>query len=362
LQIAGRLFKHNSNTQQAQARLKETAVQWYYSQMGASSAFTTTQYKVSAKVNPYKKLFKAGASLIPRCFYFVDVPSVRIPFKPDDIVPIKTNKQMQLQAKPPWKGLGFGSKLVEGKYLFHTATSNSLLPFALHEPLLVALPIEITQNEDGIKKINLLSVDDIMLKGDTHTGMWFYAAENIWAIHRTQRNRKIDAINYANWQNKLTAQNLNAPYLVMYNKSAKDANATIAMREQFFTEFLAEGGTFVYYTYIIEEAYYLTAILNAPTPNLLMKDFQTKGLWGYRDVAKKILDVYFPKFDKKDNIHVELATLSKLCHDKTAVFLKSQTIHRFLDTRALGTLRSQIKAMLKNELEAIDKLVKQIIA
>ena len=68
--------------------------------------------------------------------------------------------------------------------------------------------------------------------------------------------------------------------------------------------------------------YYLTSILNSNTPNELMKDFQARGLFGARDVHKKILDIYFPSFDETNEVHLKLAELSETAHKKAAKYLE----------------------------------------
>ena len=78
-----------------------------------------------------------------------------------------------------------------------------------------------------------------------------------------------------NWQNKLTDQDLNVPYLVLYNKSAKDANSTIVKRSEIDLEFVVENKAYSFSTYNLDEAYYLSAMLNSTFVNESMKDFQT---------------------------------------------------------------------------------------
>lgn len=165
-----------------------------------------------------------------------------------------------------------------------------------------------------------------------------------------------------NWQNKLTEQNLNAPYLVLYNASAKDANATIVKRKDLDLEFIVESKGYSLPTTNLKEAYYLTAILNSTTPNLMMKDFQTKGLFGARDVHKKILDIYYPKFDEKDEKHLRIAELSKTAHETVLIFLKGIHPDKKVEGIHLGKIRLDIKSYLSKEMKEIDKLVKQIIA
>jgi hypothetical protein len=160
----------------------------------------------------------------------------------------------------------------------------------------------------------------------------------------------------------LTAQNLNAPYLVLYNASAKDANATVIKREDMDLEFIVESKGYYLATKNLQEAYYLTAILNATAPNLMMKDFQTKGLFGARDVHKKILDVYYPKFNKNNEIHLKLAELSKEAHILTAKFIEGNVDpDQKIEGIYLGKLRLEIKAHLSKEMKEIDNWVEQLI-
>lgn len=171
----------------------------------------------------------------------------------------------------------------------------------------------------------------------------------------------MSAVDYLNWLNKLTSQNLNAEYVVLYNSSAKDANAAIVKRTDIDLEFIIESVSYVYYTNNENEAYYLSAILNSTIPNLLMKDFQAKGLFGARHVHKKILDIYFPKFDAGGEVHTRLAEYGRVCHEKVAKYMETNPPTKELTPHTLGKLRLDIKAYLSEELSQIDKLVKKVM-
>jgi len=190
---------------------------------------------------------------------------------------------------------------------------------------------------------------------------WFGNVENIWGIHRTEKNKNITAKDYLNWQTKLTTQNLNAPYLVLYNSSGKDANSVVVKRNEIGLEFFADYKTYVLHFQNIQEAYYLSAILNSSIPNESMKEFQSRGLFGARDVSKKILDIYYPKFDGNDPVHVKLAELSKSAHEKASGFIKDNPPKQELSAIHLGRMRTSLKKHLVKELGEIDKIVKGVI-
>ncbi len=360
LSFKGNLPAHNCNLTTVEGFITETSSKWFYVKQGSSSAFSTHKYKTQEKVNPYKNKFKQGATIVPRTFYFVELTQeVPEDFK-DRIINIKTSEAIKVDAKAPWKSLEISGR-IESKFLFRTALSKSILPFALYKPDLIVLPITIKLNDDNEKEIQLHSADDLMSEGYLNASKWFKVAENYWDIYRTENNKKFTCEDYLNWQNKLTEQRLYSPFLVLYNSSAKDANATIVKRDEIDLEFLVESKGYSYITDNIYEAYYLAAILNSNITNGQMKDFQSKGLWGPRDVHKKILDIYYPKFDENNDTHLRLAELSKIAHEKAAQYLKDNIPQKELTATRLGKIRLDIKKYLMDEMKEIDKLVKKII-
>jgi len=111
----------------------------------------------------------------------------------------------------------------------------------------------------------------------------------------------------------------------------------------------------------LEEAYFVTAILNSNAITTQLRDFQTRGLFGFRDIHKKILDVYFPRFNSEDGRHLQISEMSRNCHTKASQYIKDNLPTRGLTPRFLGALRVEIKKHLAEELKAIDNVVLDII-
>ncbi|MBL1214687.1 MAG: N-6 DNA methylase [Ignavibacteriae bacterium] len=360
ISFQGKLPEHNCKLKAANKTLTETKAKWFYVKQGSSSALSNKKYKTQEKPNPYKSSFKQGATIVPRSFYFVQLEQEMPDDFKDKIINIKTSENIKADAKEPWKSIDLKGK-IESKFLFRTALSKSILPFALYKPDLVVLPITINKNGSDEKEIKLHSADELMSDGYLNASRWFKNAENFWDIYRTEKNKTIELEKYLNWQNKLVDQNLNAPYLVLYNSSAINANSTIVVRDKLDLDFIVEHKTYVLFTADLIEAYYLMAIFNSSKPNEIMKDFQSRGLWGARDVHKKILDVYFPKFNESDELHLRLALLSETAHKKAAEFIEVNPPQHELSATRLGRYRVEIKKHLHKELKEIDKLVKKIV-
>lgn len=359
--LSGKLPAHNCNLEAATPKLVEEDVRWFYVKQGGSSALSTRQQTTANKPNPYKEEFKEGATIVPRSFYFVDVNQQMPPDFEDRIISIRTSTAAQSEAKQPWTGVDLKGR-IESRFLFRTSPSKSIMPFALFNPSLVVLPITVEEKGDGGKKLILHSAKELRQGGFLNAARWFNKVEEIWEERRTERNQSISAADYLNWQSKLTEQNLNAPCLVIYNMSGKDAYAVVINREQLDLEFIVDYKAYFITLNNFEEALYLSAVLNSSVPNERMKDFQSRGLFGARDVSRKILDVYFPRFNKSDETHTQLARLSETAHQKAAEYLRDNPPGGEVAGPRLGRLRVDIKKPLASELTEIDSLVEKIIA
>ncbi len=84
-------------------------------------------------------------------------------------------------------------------------------------------------------------------------------------------------------------------------------------------------------------------------------------MFGARDIHKKILDIYFPKFNEEEETHIRLAELSKAAHKKAAQYIKDNPPQKELTAIHLGRLRVEIKKHLSAEMKEIDKIVKKLV-
>ncbi len=361
--LKGKLPAFNIHQDKAFEFIQSQEVKWYYSTLsrarGARSALTTTSVQNGNHQSYYASKFRQGATIVPRCFYFVTVDQITPDDLKDRILNCKSTKLPE--AKEPWKSITMRGR-IHSNYLFRTALSKNIVPFALFEPVLVLLPIVIKGNDQTGKSIQLLDSDALLRLGDIYTSEWMRTAESLWAKHRTQRNsdQKMPLYEYLNWQNKLTDQHLTGKYLLVYTASAKNANAAAFDRGSLDMEFIAESKEYWFATNDQNEADYLACVINSDYANLTIKDFQSRGLFGPRDVHKSILGIPFPQFNPKDGRHQQLAELGRICAVKTQALLIP---HKGSDLEGplLGRIRTQIRSMLTEEFAAIDQLLIEIL-
>ncbi|MFN3638035.1 MAG: N-6 DNA methylase [Chloroherpetonaceae bacterium] len=364
LTISAKLDVADMPIEQALPALTQTKTIWHYSILAKKktfnrSALTPERYVNGNGSSPYAPRFKQGATIVPRNFYFIEIDQV-YEGNPLEYEQLRVKSLVLPEAKAPWKSLTI-ERRIEPKFLYRTALAKNLVPFALVNPPLVLLPIQINTAKDGMKTVELLSAQQLLERGFDQTCYWFDKAEEFWEKYKTQNSRDISLYDWLNWQNKLTAQNLNTRYLVLYTASATDACAVVLDRRKMDTEFIVESVCYWYATSNKREANYLVSFLNSRAANDKIKAFQARGLFGERHVHKKILDLPFPLFDSKNETHLTLAELGATCAKEAQKFIDKHYANADLNARTLGRVRQEIRKNLSDKLSLIDTLVSLLL-
>lgn len=369
LRFTGRLPRAHLHWADAQHRLHEEPVRWFYSRLqdtrGRSpSALTNERASGFSGTNAYADLFTQGATIVPRNFFFVEVDGIadhESASMRDRVLSLRTTEASNVEAKAPWRDKRIARR-AEGQFLFRTAISRSIVPFALVDPPLVLLPlIEVEGEGSNPARYEVLESEALMAMGARYASGWFAEADRIWNAHRTEKNaaRETTLIEYLNWQGKLTGQNPASRYLVIYTSSSSDASACVVDRTTFDHPFVVDHKAYWCAFDSLQEAHFVAGYLNSNWANDTIKDFQSRGLFGPRDIHKTILKLPFPRFRPSDPDHRALADLSAACASAAIRFIEH---HRFgeLTSRLLGRVRSQLRGELSSDLESIDVLVSKL--
>jgi hypothetical protein len=358
--LSGRLPRRNASLLEAEAVLKVEEVQFFLNRRGKRSFWGTAE-GVHGIVSPYKKRFFQGATIVPRTFWFVEIAPSPLGFDPN-LPPLVTSRRAQEQAKDAYRGIVFKDN-VESRFLYATLLSTDLLPFGHLDYRLVVLPIE----PEG-DHYRLLTADQARRRGYIRLAEWLERVQAEWEKRRGAKATRMDALEWLNYRRKLTTQNPQTVYRVIYPTSATYVCACVVQNRAIEFE---RGGQTVqamgflvdYVTYSLEtqdegEAYYLAAILNAPVTDRLIKPAQARGLWGPRHICKKVLDLPIPQFDPAQAEHQRLAELGKACSERVAAWLAAGGPGK---TQSIGRLRRLVREMLKEELAEIDECTTQIL-
>lgn len=361
--FAGKPLFHNATWEQSKSKLHFIENRWFIAKLNQNTALTTHNRADTNMQNAYRTYFQQGATIVPRNFYFVKVDNHTYDWQ-DRILYAVSHPDNQKDGKAPWKSIILKGQ-IESQYLFRTLLAKNILPFAYLFPPVVLLPIDIvkdnaTPDMPVQKYIRLLHHDEILeLHANMNTANWFLKVEKAWDANKTESAGKMTYLDRLDFQKGMTDQNLNAPFLVVYTSSAKDANACVLRREDFDLEFIAESAKFVAYFSDIAEAYYVAAFLNSQYANIRIKDFQATGLFGPRHVQKKILDVPLPKYKASESLHSRLSALGQSCTQNIMAWLKSENIAE--NDYNIGRLRIESKKQIAAELKEIDEVLKEML-
>jgi len=309
--------------------------------------------------SPYYNFVKAGAAIYPRNFFFVEFvihPTLGIDVENPYC---KTSQEVIKEAKEPWKDVIIDGK-VEKDFIYVTVIGDDLLPFRCsYRP--IVLPAKPTQV--GYK---LLDVDELRKEGYPFTASWLEKVQRLWEERASKRSllQYPRIISYVDYMGLLSSQNPSKRYIVLYNTSGKDLVSCVVDRQNlpplkvgnFIIKprgFVADKKTMLYETSDEMEAHYLSAILNSNVVNDAIKSYQTKGLYGERDLVRRPFMLPIPKFDSGNSIHRRLAELSKISHEKASRIE--------LTKKSVAYRRKDVREALKAEINEINKLVSQLL-
>jgi len=360
--ISGKLKRKNAALMEAEESLDIKDVEFSLNIRGAHSYWTTEKEVISAEgPSYYKPRFAQGATIVPRSFWFVKVRPSSLGINPD-LPPLETADRARKFAKDAYKDVIFKGT-VESRFLYATILSTDLLPFGNLDYRMVVLPII-----PGENKYRLITLEEAENSGYIHLAQWLKKAENDWSRCRGAKAETMNIYERLDRMRGITRQNPNFMYRVIYNTSGtfltasvieiQDVSFKISGQTINSRGYIADCKTYFYDTNEKSEAYFITALLNSPIINKLIKPMQSRGLWGPRDICKTVLELPIPQFDAENSQHRQLAELGQACTDKVKQWIDSGGPGNI---RSIGKLRGMVREMLREELKEIDGVVERIL-
>ena len=310
--------------------------------------------KVPTKPSAYAKVFRQGATIVPRNLFFVNITDCPTPPpRLDQTYWGSTDEKQALESKKPYKDVRISGS-VEGCFIFSTALSRHLVPFRLLDPVYVVLPFE---THDGA--LNMLTAKQLKGKGFREFGKWMLTAENTWNEKRGSKSDKQSIYQRINYQNGVTNQSMKHRHLVLYNHSGMNVSATYFDRFSAPAPFIVDVKLYWAAFSNLREANYLAAILNSDIVNEAIKPFQSMGLLGERDIHKKVLDLPIPVFDGNDEQHSNLADLGIAAHKQAKGVIRDGI---FPVEGSLASQRGYMRAALGELHDEIELIVAELLA
>ncbi len=313
---------------------------------------------VSAKRSFYHDQVKEGATIVPRALWFVEFEALPTGWVDTRTPAVKTSSRIQM--KPPWTSIRMRGN-IGSDFIYVTLLGGDIIRFGYKELKPVILPVE-----PSGERYAMLDVEELVQRGFRGITEWLEKAQRTWIRNAREKAKKScpRVISWLNYRNKISNQNPQAKFAVLYNKSGTNLASCVVNRQNLpplkvgekLIEpkgLIAEDSSYYYETDNHPEAHFLCAVLNSNEINKAIKPFQPRGLFGERSIHRRPFMFPTPQFDKRNPDHARLVELGKLCHAKVASLA--------LANRRTAAARRLATKMIEKELREIDDIVKKII-
>ncbi|MGC9954511.1 MAG: N-6 DNA methylase [Rhizomicrobium sp.] len=320
--------------------------------LGDRNALSTKKGRTSPnQPSRYEKNFHQGATILPRSFYFIRVNNGNGKIDPDHLYNVETDPNQAEDAKPPYDTVKMRGR-VEGRFIFSTALSRHLLPFAVVDPAPIILPCDING-----AVMTVLTTDELRNRGYREFANWMHEAEKLWNAARKQKAESQTLYERLDYHAGLTCQSLSARYLTLYNAAGTNISAAVLDRHSLAMPFVVEHKLYWAAFDTAEEAHYLAAVLNSNVPNDKIKPFQSLGLMGERDIEKKVMELPIPTFNQELAEHQNLAALSAVAHRQAEKFIEATELPASLAKR-----RGMVRKAIADSIREIDTIVEELLS
>ena len=261
----------------------------------------------AGSISPYAGHARQGATIVPRCLFFVEEIKSTAIIKAGQTVTV--NPRRGPYDKAPWKNLvltAITGQTIESRHVFDVHLGETVVPYATLKPLKAVLPLkrgapELPTHEGGLGGVRLEALEWRMReRWQTVSALWEgnkAAATTLSLLGQINYMRKLSA--QLDWQHKPGGDR---PVRVIYGGSGAPTAALIRSNDA-----LIDYTLFWVACKDMDEANYLLAIINSDSLHKAVTPLMPKGQFGARHLQKHLWMLPIPEFDPDDDLHVEIS-------------------------------------------------------
>ena len=257
--------------------------------------------------SPYAGYARQGASIVPRCLFFVTETENTAIVQAAPTVTV--NPRRGSQDKAPWRSLDLTAitgQTIESRHLYEVYLGESVIPYATLEPLKAVLPVkrgeyEIPTDADGPGGIRLGGLERRM------RGRWLNIS-HLWDSNK-QPATNLNLMERFDYHREMSSQlewqrdDGGRPLRVMYTKSGEPTAALLADRQA-----IVDFNLYWITCKDMDEAHYLLAIINSDALAIAVNKYTTPNWSGKtRDLHKHLWKLAIPEFDGSNFDHQAVA-------------------------------------------------------
>ena len=315
----GTLPEANADVEVAHERLESEETTFYLNILGDRSVVMRRELdpEVFRAESPYESQIRQGATVVPRSLWFIDFEEHPV-FSPDPTEPlVQTSQRARDRAKEPWDMVEM-SQQIESRFIYRCVTGSELIHFHHLDFPTSVLPVDIDNAE-----YFLYSEENARSRGYQQLREWISDGSDQWEEYKEETTDE-SVLEWLNYRQKLVQQNPNAQYRVLQNTSGsyvygavvdtadidnpstQGTQIEVQRNEDGNVPLVVDHKCYYYETDNIDEAYYLCGFLNAPLILELIEEMMSRGLFGGRDVHKRVWDVSIPEYDPENEVHTAI--------------------------------------------------------
>ena len=316
----------------------------------------------AAGESPYVSLSRQGATIVPRCLFFVNETENTAIVQAAPTVTV--NPRRGSQDKAPWKDVDLTAvtgQTVEKGHLFNVHLGETIAPYVTLEPLNALLPLRsgdvaIPTDDDGPGGIRLGGLERRMRE------RW-QTASSLWEKNKALANN-LSLVGQLDYMGKLSSQlewqqdKADRPVRVVYSKSGEPTAALLEDGEPIIDHLL-----YWITCSTSEEANYLLAIINSDVLQAAVTPLMSKGQFGARDLHKHLWKLPIPEFDPAQGLHTDIAKAGAAATARAKAKLNDLREKRG-DELTVTIARRELRAWLRTSPEgrAVEQAVGELLA
>ena len=311
--------------------------------------------------SPYAGYSRQGASIVPRCLFFVNETENRAVIRAGGTITV--NPRRGSQDKAPWKTLDLSAiseQTIETAHVYDVHLGETVVPYATLPPLKAVLPVR--RDEDSIPT-DTEGVGGIRLGGlDRRMRQRWQTVSGLWDENKARANR-LNLLGRVDYHRELSSQFewmkdlKDRPIRVVYTKSGEPTAAL-----------LQDDGVIIDHLLYwitcdsVQEAYYLLAVINSGTLASEVNRYTTANWAGNtRDLHKHLWKLPIPEFDANNSLHTSISDAGRKASEGATARLSE--LYEERDRVTVTIARRELRAWLRgsDEGRGVEGLVKRLI-
>ena len=309
--------------------------------------------------SPYASHSRQGASIVPRCLFFVEEAENTAIIQAGQTTTI--NPRRGSQDKEPWRSLDLTAitgQTVESQHVFDGET---IAPYTALVPLKAVLPLKAG---DGELPVDPKGTGGIRLGGlERRMRERWRTISGLWDENKAPAN-KLDLLGRLDYHHELMVQlewqrdPRERPVRVVQTQAGQPTAALLHKDSD-----LVDRKLYWITCKSMEEAYYILSVINSQTLYHAVSPLMSKGQFGARDLEKHLWKLPIPEFDPGNHLHTQISGAGAAAARGAAQQLEQLRQERGANV-SVTTVRRELRKWLHTSPEgaAVENAVGRLLA